>query len=394
MQTGGQCVGETTSSTQLTACLGSPVQRGGEGQLGTASRSPPWALAGSSPTSPAPGGQPEAGPSAARAVSARRVPLGGVAGGRAGGSTSRRHATMPHLMQQLGNALCSLSERLAERRSAASRSPTPPLLPPPARIPRPARAVPRNFRLLEELEKGEKGIGDGTVSYGMDNSDDLMMRSWTGTIIGPPNVRRHSRRRRRRTGPVFCRFHRLGLETLGATHPCPRPCPRHPPMQTVHDGRIYTLKIFCDESYPDRVSSPYRAVAPHCGCRQAASNLPSTHTHASRPFLPPTSRCFCAAAAAASSLLVARADGVRGAQRRGGRPGVPCAGQLAPRLHDGNGADRAAARNGAAAQPQAAAAARGDRVLIDGGGGGGGGGKSNGSSGGSSSPPPNTTQQH
>ncbi len=67
--------------------------------------------------------------------------------------------------------------------------------------------VPRNFRLLEELERYEKGNVSSMVSAGLRDQDDILLRFWNGTIIGPPG--------------------------------------------TAFENRIISLEIFCGENYPD-----------------------------------------------------------------------------------------------------------------------------------------------
>ncbi|KAG7194840.1 E2 ubiquitin-conjugating protein mms2 [Scheffersomyces spartinae] len=68
--------------------------------------------------------------------------------------------------------------------------------------------IPRNFKLLEELEKGEKGLGAESISYGLASSDDITMTYWNGTILGPPH--------------------------------------------STHENRIYSLHIVCDDTYPEK----------------------------------------------------------------------------------------------------------------------------------------------
>lgn len=68
--------------------------------------------------------------------------------------------------------------------------------------------IPRNFKLLEELEKGEKGLGPDSCSYGLADQNDISMSTWNATILGPPN--------------------------------------------SNHENRIYALQITCGPQYPDQ----------------------------------------------------------------------------------------------------------------------------------------------
>ena len=67
--------------------------------------------------------------------------------------------------------------------------------------------IPRNFRLLEELEIGEKA-GDlpANISYGLQDPSDASLSHWTGTIFGMPGTR--------------------------------------------FDGRVIDIRFYCDNNYP------------------------------------------------------------------------------------------------------------------------------------------------
>eukprot|EP00591_Stephanopyxis_turris_P002797 CAMPEP_0195524950 /NCGR_PEP_ID=MMETSP0794_2-20130614/25082_1 /TAXON_ID=515487 /ORGANISM="Stephanopyxis turris, Strain CCMP 815" /LENGTH=146 /DNA_ID=CAMNT_0040655285 /DNA_START=17 /DNA_END=457 /DNA_ORIENTATION=+ len=66
--------------------------------------------------------------------------------------------------------------------------------------------VPRNFKLLEELEASEKGTGDMAISFGLVDPGDTFLTNWNGGILGPPGAQ--------------------------------------------HDGRFYELRMHCQDKYP------------------------------------------------------------------------------------------------------------------------------------------------
>ncbi|VDD76470.1 unnamed protein product [Mesocestoides corti] len=67
---------------------------------------------------------------------------------------------------------------------------------------------PRRFYLIDELEAGQKGSNDGTISWGLENIGDFSLTNWNGMIVGP--------------------------------------------AKTPYQNKMYNLQIICGEEYPDK----------------------------------------------------------------------------------------------------------------------------------------------
>ncbi|XP_954745.1 ubiquitin-conjugating enzyme (MMS homologue), putative [Theileria annulata] len=68
--------------------------------------------------------------------------------------------------------------------------------------------VPRSFKLIDELERGQKGCVSDGVSFGLERPDDITLTNWSCTILGYPG--------------------------------------------TNYENRIYCLSVVCDDDYPDK----------------------------------------------------------------------------------------------------------------------------------------------
>lgn len=97
--------------------------------------------------------------------------------------------------------------------------------------------------MLEELEEGQKGEGDGTVSWGLEDDEDMTLTRWTGMIIGPARVRQSQTRTHSR--PAVTLTHLIFFFFT------PRPPSHLLLFQTNYENRIYSLKVECGTKYPE-----------------------------------------------------------------------------------------------------------------------------------------------